>query len=146
MGIGLWIGLGVYILYFIAITIFLRKVTNKDLKYLQTPPPNFMHKCQAACRYDFVHLRKWEMYLCAWLIFPFRLVLGVFFIGLTSFFVGVTKILFCGRNIITSHSEQQSEAQRQILCLASETRLHFHAMYSVVSRICMVQEQKTEDQ
>jgi hypothetical protein len=96
MGLRLWIGLGIYAVYFISVTIYFKNMM-KSLKYLHTTPPNFMHKCKAACRYDFVHLRPWEMYLCAWTILPIRLVMALLLIMLQTIIVLFLKLMFCGR-------------------------------------------------
>lgn len=118
MSYGWWILIGIWILLSLIMVVFVRIITSSSTKYLRAPSPNFMTKCKAAARYDFVNLNTKELYFSALFVFPLRISCALALILFTTLIVLIAKLMFCGRyRIMNSNRFKQSETKRKDICV-----------------------------
>lgn len=80
----LWGGWGVYAYFLI------RKLLEKDLKYLFEPKVNLLNRNNSGARYDPIELNKLEVYFGAIFLLPIRAILGL---TLTIISLGIAKVI-----------------------------------------------------
>lgn len=78
---------------------FARKTMNKDLKHLFEPKVNLYAKNNSASRYDPIELRRWEVYIGAVFLLPFRIIIGVLTLSLGVGVMKIVSIAFDGKQI-----------------------------------------------
>lgn len=95
MSLSLIVFAGCYLLYAMLILIVFRRILNGQLAYLKQPPVNFLNTCRSAARYDFIHLKKLEIYLGAVFLLPIRFVMALILIIVVCVLQLILKLCFC---------------------------------------------------
>lgn len=88
------IGLAVWLVYAVAVVLFIRKVWNKDLLYLQKITPDIQAKYPAGARYDYATLSLPKLCLGAIFLLPIRFLMALPWLAILFVLVLVMKLAF----------------------------------------------------
>jgi hypothetical protein len=86
-----------HIVFAIKYTTFRLRLKENELKYLFEPRVNFMTECEAAARYDAIHVNNWKSILVGAFLTPVRVSVAVVVVLIQWVYVNIQAKIYGGK-------------------------------------------------